>query len=81
MIDKKLRGKDLIGRKCRPTALIHNGAGQGVSPETICTIMDVIPGHGFVIRAGKCPHCGQYAWITHVSRDQLELVKEVQEDD
>ena len=78
MIDKKLRGQDLIGRKCRVTRQIHNGAGQGVSPETICTITRVVPGLGFVIRTDKCPHCGQYAWISHVSRDELELVKEVQ---
>lgn len=76
MIDKKLRGKDLIGRKCRPTCQLRNGAGQGISPDSVCTIMNVIPGHGFTIRSDNCPNCGQFAWMTHVERKNLELVDE-----
>lgn len=44
MIDKKYRGEDLIGRKCRPVRNIRNGAGQGITPNTVCTIVSVVRG-------------------------------------
>lgn len=75
MIDKKYRGQDLIGQTCRPTVSFHNGGGAGVSPKTLCTIEDVVPGHGFTIKTEKCPHCGQYAFVTKVSRRDLELAE------
>ena len=76
MIDKKLKGKDLIGQTCRPTISFHNGNGNGVSYNTLCTIKDVVRGHGFTIETQKCPHCGQYAHISRISRCDLELVNE-----
>lgn len=75
MIDRKFSGKDLIGRKCRPVRPFHNGGGEGVSPDTICTVVNVIRGHGFTIKTEKCQHCGQYAYISRVSRNDLELVE------
>lgn len=76
MIDKKYRGEDLIGRRCRPVRNIRNGAGHGITPDTVCTIVSVVRGHGFVVQAEKCPYCGQYAWISRVSRNDLELIEE-----
>lgn len=76
MIDRKYRGEDLIGRKCRPVRNIRNRAGQGITPETACTIVSVVRGHGFIIQTEKCPHCGQYARISHVNRNDLELIEE-----
>lgn len=76
MIGKKYRREDLIGKKCRPVRDIQNGGGDGISPATICTIVNVVRGHGFKIKTEKCPCCGQYAYITGVSRDDLELIEE-----
>ena len=76
MIDKKYQSKDLIGRTCRPTVSFQNGGGHGVSRNTLCTIKDVVRGHGFTIETRKCPHCGQYARISKVSRCDLELANE-----
>ena len=74
MIDPRLKGSDLIGRKCRPVRSIRNGSGQGITSDTICTIAAVVRGHGFTIQTEKCPHCGQYAYITRVARNDLELL-------
>lgn len=76
MIPKNLKRDDLIGRKCLALRDIRNGSGQGISARYICTIKDVVRGHGFIIQTDKCPHCGQYAYITHVSREDLELISE-----
>ena len=74
MIDKKYRGKDLIGKKCRATRMIRNGGGFALNPGSECMIVDVIPGHGFVIQTPKCPCCGVSVYIRRVSRDALELL-------
>lgn len=79
MIDRKYSGKDLIGRKCRPVRPIRNGGGEGVTQDTICTIVNVVRGHGFIIQSEKCPHCGQYAYISRISRNDLELLEEMPE--
>lgn len=76
MISKHLKGNDLIGRKCRPTKPIRNGAGDGVTENTICTIVDVVRGHGFDIQTEPCACCGQYAYIRGVSRSELNLMEE-----
>ena len=76
MIPKNLKRDDLIGRKCRALRDIRNGIGQGISAGSICTIKDVVRGHGFIIQTEKCPHCGQYAYVTHVAREDLELISE-----
>lgn len=76
MIDKKYRDEDLIGRKCRPVHNICNRAGQGITPNTVCTIVNVVRGHGFIVQTEKCPCCGQYTRISHVSRNDLELIGE-----
>ena len=75
MVDRKYRRDDLIGKKCRPVRPIHNGKGEGITTDTVCTIKDVVRGHGFTIQTDKCPHCGQFSYITRVKRQDLELVE------
>lgn len=76
MIPIKYKAVDLIGRKCRPVCNMKNHGGAGITHATICTIVDVVPGHGFIIKTDACPHCGQRVYITHVSRNELELIEE-----
>lgn len=81
MIDKKMKRVDLIGRKCRPLYPMVNGAGIGITPQTICTIRNVVKGHGLTIESEPCLHCGQYAHIAGVGREELTLVEEEQNAD
>ena len=75
-IPKSYKGADLVGRKVRPTHSIKNGGGCCVSPDTVCTIVSVVRGHGFTIKSEKCPYCGQSAYIARVHREDLDLVFE-----
>lgn len=76
MISKRIKGEDLVGRLCRPVHKIKNGAGAVVTEDTRCIIKAVTRGSGITILTEKCPYCGQQAYITRVSRDELELVEE-----
>lgn len=76
MIPAKYKGSDLIGKRCRPVSKLKNRGGAGITPATICIIKKVVPGHGFVIESEPCPCCGQYAYMTHVARNELELIGE-----
>lgn len=76
MISKKYRAEELIGRKCCPVREIRNRAGDGITPDTICTIVKVVRGKGITIETPECQHCGQFTRISGVSRDDLELVEE-----
>lgn len=78
MIDKKYRREDLIGKKCRPLRNIRNKGGEGISPSTVCTIVNVVRGHGFIIETDKCPCCGQFSRISHVDRNDLELIEDAE---
>lgn len=80
MIDHRIRGEDLIGRKCRPVQPIRNGNGDGVSPDTVCTIVNVVRGQGITIETEKCHHCGQYARIRRIHRNDLTLLEETDDD-
>lgn len=75
MIPKKYSGDELRNKFCRPVRKIRNGGGAAISPETICRIVSVVRGHGFTIETEKCPRCGQSAYISRVSRNDLELVE------
>lgn len=75
MIPKKYSGDELRNKFCRPVRKIRNGGGAAISPETICRIVSVVRGHGFTIETKKCPRCGQSAYISRVSRNDLELVE------
>ena len=76
MIDRKLRRDNLIGKKCRALRGLRNRSGQGISKGAVCTIKDVVRGSGFIVETEKCHYCGQYAYITHVLREDLELIAE-----
>lgn len=76
MIPKQLTREQLLGRLCRPVREIKNGAGNVVTPDTICKIADVVRGHGFTIKTEKCPYCGQAAYISRISRDSLQLAEQ-----
>lgn len=75
MIDHRIKGELLIGRKCHPTKQLRNGNGDGVTPNTICTIVEVVRGHGITIETEKCPCCGQYAYIRRIHRNDLTLLE------
>ncbi len=77
MIPKKYARDMLIGRKCRTTEKMHNGAGAGLSPGTLCTIKDVVRGKGITIETEPCSCCGQFAYITRVQRKSLDFELEV----
>lgn len=73
MIPTSIKGNDLIDKRCRPVHPLRNGAGQGITPQSVCIITDVVRGHGISIRTEPCPHCGQCAYITGIDRSELEL--------
>lgn len=81
MIPKKYSGEELKNRYCRPVRKIKNGAGAVISPDTICRIVNVVRGHGFIIETVKCSHCGQSAYISHIAREDLELIENPMMDD
>ena len=74
MISKKYKGVELKGKKAKVDRDIRNGAGQGISAESMVTIVNVVRGKGLTIKTEKCPHCGQYAYITGVEREYLTLL-------
>ena len=74
MIPLKYNREDLLGKTCRPLRRIRNHAGAVVDENTICTIIDVVRGHGFTIQTDECPCCHVAVRITGISRDSLELV-------
>ena len=74
MISRKFRSGELVGRKCRLAEgyEIRNGAGQGITRETVCTIVDA--SYGITIKTEPCPCCGQYSYIRRVDREKLDLI-------
>lgn len=75
MINKKYKGAELKGKKVKVDRDIRNGGGQGISVGSTVTIVNVVRGKGFTVKTEKCPHCGQYAYITGVSREILTLLE------
>ena len=73
MISRKYKAYELIGKKCRPVHSLKNGAGMVITTDTICTIRSAH--YGVEIATEKCPHCGMYAIISRISREELELVE------
>lgn len=76
MISKKYTGEMLKGKKARCLRDISNKGGHGISAGSTVAIIGVVRGKGLYIKTEKCPHCGQYAYITGVARSELELIKE-----
>ena len=73
MIPKSYKGKDILGRKATINSDTRNKGGNGIGAGATVTITGVVRGKGVTIKTEKCPHCGQYAYITGVSREQLTL--------
>ena len=67
MIPKKYTGEMLKGRKARCLCDISNKGGHGISAGSTVTIVNIVRGNG------------QYAYITGVSRNELELIEEGKE--
>lgn len=76
MISRKYKAAELVGRKCKPVRNIKNGWGNVVSKDTICTIVSAH--YGVEIKTDPCPCCGQYCHISRISREDLELIDEVE---
>lgn len=79
MIPKKYTGEMLRGRKSRCLCDISNKGGHGVSAGSTVTIVNVVRGKGLFVKTEKCPHYGQYAYITGVARTKLELIEKGEE--
>ena len=79
MIPKKYTGEMLKGRKARCLCDISNKGGHGISAGSTVTIVNVVRGKGLYVKTEKCPHCGQYAYINGVARNELELMEEGKE--
>lgn len=73
MIPKRFNSIDLVGKKCRPVRDLLNHEGQGITVDTVCTIVSAH--YGIKIKTDPCPHCGQYAVISRINRDDLELIE------
>lgn len=74
MIPKSFTEPMLKNRKARLDIDTANRAGCGISAGTIVTILRVVRGKGLEIKTEKCPQCGQYAYISGVSRENLSLI-------
>ncbi len=76
MIPKKYTAALLEGRYATTERRMRNGAGEGISAGAIVRIRRVVRGKGLEIETEKCPHCGQFAVISRVSREDLTLLPE-----
>lgn len=72
MISRRYKADELVGKKCRPIHSIKNGAGMVITRDTVCTIVSAH--YGVEIKTEKCPHCGMYASISRIPREDLELL-------
>lgn len=74
MIPKKYTSEMLKERKARCLRDIGNRGGNFVSRGSEVIIIKAVRGQGLTIKTEKCPHCGQYAYIVGIQREELELV-------
>lgn len=77
MIPRKFTGEMLKGRKATLERDIRNVAGVAIGKGATVTITEVVRGKGLTIKTEKCPHCGQYSYITRVKREDLTLLPNV----
>lgn len=77
MIPRKFTGEMLKGRKATLERDIRNVAGVAIGKGATVTITGVVRGKGLTIKTEKCPHCGQYSYITTVQREDLTLLPNV----
>lgn len=74
MIPKNMKSKDMVGMNVRTTRAIRNGAGIVVPEGTNVKISSF--GRCFTIKTEKCPCCGLYAYVSGITRDDVELLEE-----
>ncbi len=72
MIPKSMKSKDMVGMEVRTTRAIRNGAGI-VVPKGKVVMIDSF-GRAFTIKTEECPHCRLSAYISGVTRDDVELI-------
>lgn len=77
MIPRKFTGEMLKGRKATLERDIRNVAGVAIGKGATVTITEVVRGKGLTIKTEKCPHFGQYSYITRVQREDLTLLPNV----
>ena len=80
MIPQKYTGDRLKGKKIRIDRELRNGAGAGVTPGTVAVITNVVRGKGLSIKTEPCPHCGMFAYITGVSRNDVTLIEGLEQE-
>ena len=69
-----MKSRDVVGMEVKTTRAIKNGAGIAVPKGKIVKIASF--GRAFTIRTENCPHCGLSAYISGVTRDEVELISE-----
>lgn len=74
MLPKNMRSKDMAGMEVKTARAIKNGAGIVVPKGKAVRIASF--GRSFTIRTEDCPHCGLSAYISGVTRDDVELISE-----
>ncbi len=72
MIPKSFRSRDMVGMEVRTVREIKNGAGIVVPKGKTVKITGF--GRAFTIKTGECPHCGLSAYISGITRADVELV-------
>ncbi len=74
MIPRNMKSRDMVGMEVRTAREIMNGAGIVVPKGTKVKIEGF--GRAFAIETERCPYCSLSAYITGVTRDEVELIPE-----
>lgn len=74
MIPRNMKSRDMVGMEVRTAREIMNGAGIVVPKGTKVKIAGL--GRAFNIETERCPYCSLSAYITGVTRDEVELIPE-----
>ena len=80
MIPQEYTGDMMKGKKVKVDREIRNRAGAGVTPGTVAVITNVVRGRGLSIKTEPCPHCGMFAYITGVSRNDVTLIEGLEQE-
>lgn len=73
MISEKITMKSCVGKFAMLDRTLRNHAGEGIVAGTKVKIVSA-NSRGMTIKTDVCPHCGQFAVITHIKRCDLTLV-------
>jgi hypothetical protein len=72
MIPKRMKADEIVGRMATLDSDICNGAGLAIAKGSKVKI--VRASYGIEIKTEICSHCGQYAYISKLKRDDLTLI-------